>query len=292
MAYHSEDDLLSALLRHLELSAEIIAHGHYCGRWALDTSGSGRAAFHLLGEGRARVELRERAPLALGPGDFVLFPRDLWHRVVPEEAADPGATTEVLCGYFRFALRMDNPIASALPEIVHIPASTGGDYPQIASLVRLLLNEAGQASPGRQLFLDRLSDGLFVLVLRQVLASGGIGRSVLAALAEPRLAKALAALHADLARDWTVAALARSAGMSRTAFSLAFSAATGIAPMRYLIHQRLETARQLLQERGRSVAQVAEAVGYADESAFRRAFQRQFGIGPGALRRGKTGSAQ
>lgn len=290
MAYHSDSDLLSRILSGMHLRAEVFAHADYCGVWQLDTSGSGRAAFHLVGRGACWLDLgQERPPVPLNAGDMVLFPRDARHEIRADATGREGSetTTTVMCGYFDFGDQGHNPVLDALPDVIHVPAEDAADSGAVAATTRLLFAEARKRHPGRQLVLDRLSEALFVLVLRHVLERSDNRRGLLAALSDHRLARALDAMHRHPGRPWSVASLAREAAMSRTAFSVAFSERVGVPPIRYLTELRLRLADRMLRDGGLSVTEVAERAGYGDETSFRRAFSRFFGVGPGVARRGQ-----
>lgn len=295
MAFRSEPDLLSRTLSDLRLSAEIFAHAEYCGIWRLDTSGAGRAAFHLIGRGSCWLHRGGREPpVPLRSGDLILFPRDAQHEIRPARHPEEGneSITTILCGYFDFGERGHNPVLEALPEFIHVPAEHGTQAGSVESAMRLLLSEARRNEPGRQLVLDRFAEGLFVMVLRHVLAQSENQRGLLAALSDPRLAHVLDVLHRHPGQPWSVESLAHEAAMSRTAFSVTFRERVGMPPMRYLMELRMRLADRILRERRISVARAAEEVGYADETAFRRAFSRFFGVGPGVARSSRPVSAE
>ena len=142
-----------------------------------------------------------------------------------------------------------------------------------------------------QAILSRLLEVLFIQALRhRTTAEGGAepetAPGYLAALADPQLSKALAAMHREAARDWTVGELAKLAGMSRARFAAAFARRVGLAPIAYLTRWRLMKARRLLRESGLSTQEIAARCGYASLPSFTRRYKAAFGIGPGAYRRG------
>jgi len=109
----------------------------------------------------------------------------------------------------------------------------------------------------------------------------------LAALRDPFLARAVARLHADIAAAWTVDALARRVGLSRSALAERFTRVLGMPPMQYLAKWRMHVAAHELRASGKSIAQIAELVGYDSEASFTRAFKRALGVPPAAWRRGE-----
>jgi AraC-like DNA-binding protein len=132
---------------------------------------------------------------------------------------------------------------------------------------------------------------MFVLVLRHHMQQARELTGFLAALKDERIARVLTALHRAPGEDWRVDTLARAANMSRTVFAERFVGLLGQTPMQYLAAWRMHLAEQMLRERRASVAQIAERLGYQTEAAFRRAFRRVRGVGPGDVRRqARTGS--
>jgi AraC-like DNA-binding protein len=137
--------------------------------------------------------------------------------------------------------------------------------------------------------LDRLAEVMFVLVLRHHMHRAPELAGFLAAVKDERIARALTLLHRAPDKDWRVDALAREAGMSRTVFSERFTSFLGQTPMQYLASWRMHLADEMLRDSRSSVAQIAAQVGYQTEGAFRRAFKRVRGVGPGDARRKARG---
>ncbi|MEW6166846.1 MAG: AraC family transcriptional regulator [Pseudomonadota bacterium] len=303
MSESPEDDLLSSVLNAYQLRAGVYGHPRLCGIWQMGTSGHKRAAFHLVGRGNCWLHLRgDRAPEPLQGGDLVVFPHDTWHmlsgtptlqgeeNLMPEAAEGPFTT--LVCGYFEFQAGDKNPILDALPEVIVVRREQAGRHLEIIG--QLLLEEAQGESIGTRTVLDKLADTLFVMVVRQYISQMSDQRGLLAALADARLRKALAAVHRDLATPWTLEGLAQIAGMSRASFAQKFSELVGTTPIDYLTRWRMTQAELMLRDPQISVASAAERVGYETEAAFRKAFKRVHGVGPGSIRRwfrGKLNSA-
>lgn len=280
----SRDAVLSAVLGAQQLRVSIVAVADYCGRWFENEPQTPQGSFHLIDRGACRVESPKlAAPLALGAGDLVVFPRGGAHtlRARDDEAAAPFST--LICGEFHFAGEQRNPLLRALPEVFVVRAADGG--PAFRDLAQILSAAAQRRLPGQQALLDKLADSLFVMAVCVHAAQAQDPTGLLAALADPRLAKALAAIHLQPGAPWRVDSLARAAGMSRTAFAVAFAQRLGLSPFQYLTECRIGEARRLLADRRLSVAAIAEQLGYQSEAAFRRTFKRVEGVGPGELRR-------
>lgn len=260
----------------------------------------------MVAEGVCTVALDAAEPVRCGPGDLVLVPHGAPHVLsdAPGRPARPlaealsesgfdgtgpfasggsGPRTVLVCGHFTFGAGTLHPVLTGLPPLLHVRAGATRSYAWLDPVLRHLEGETRLARAGSGEIVRRLSEILLIEVLRACAEAGETG--ALAALADPQLGRALEALHADPARAWTLAALARCAGLSRTLFAERFRTRLGVSPMRYLAHWRVHKARRLLQERGCSVAEAARRVGYASESAFHRAFREQFGAAPGLWRR-------
>ena len=290
-----ETDLLSDVLHTLRLRGRIFKQGSYCGAWALDATGATGTIFHLVGRGQAWLH-REgvREPLVVRGGDLVMFPRADWHQLTGTPRREPhmrsattgeGPFTTVLCARVDFEQGAANPVLEALPSVIVVRGEDRGTSAELHALARLMLVEYEAAAAGRQGVLDRLAEAMFVLVLRHHMTREPQLSGFLGALKDERVARALTALHRRPGESWHVHALAREAGMSRTVFAERFAALLGHTPMQYLAAWRMHLAEEMLRGGRASVAQVAERLGYQTEAAFRRAFKRVRGVGPGDVRR-------
>lgn len=296
---HAPPDVLSNVLATFGFRSEVFSSPSVCGPWQINTTGLHRASFHLVSRGACWLHMRNQAPRALRGGDLVVFPNDAWHVLSAEPVLEGDATrvdpdahgplTALVCGRFEFTYGDDNPILSLLPDCILVESDAGGA--RLGALVDLLIAEALSDQPGRQAVLDKLSDALFVLVLRHHLMQQHSTTGWLAAVADPAIGPALAAMHQEPQRPWQLADLAQRAGLSRTTFSARFSALLGEPPMTYLTAWRMKLAQRLLASRSASVDLVAEQLGYDTPAAFRRAFKRVTGKTPGEVRRGETGQA-
>ena len=278
-------DVIRDLLSAYRLSARVYPELRHCGSWNLSTHGSRRCAFHLVVRGACWLHLDKGAPTRLEAGDLVIVPRDASHLLKGEDAS-------ITCGYLEFGDTRANPILEALPEIVIVRPRDEGERERVAGLIALLRTEVGdgEASPG--IVLDKIAELLLAMVLRAHLESPGERRGFLAALTDSRVGRALAAIHRQPDQRWHMDALAALAGMSRTAFAVGFSELVGAPPMHYVAALRMHRAAALLKDPRNSVAAVAGRLGYRSEAAFRRAFKRLKGVGPGALRRAHEGTPE
>lgn len=287
-----ESDVVTEMLALMHLRATVYANPRVCGHWRLDSVEHGTAVFHFVARGTAWLHLSDGTPpQALRAGDMVVFPRDLEHSLagdaqLPQVAAaqsGAGPVTELICGQFDLAQPASAMLLDALPPVLVIDGETA--IPGLSGLGRLLASEAGTCALGRQIVLDRLAEVLFVAILRYAVADLRIARGVLAGLRDPGIARALSAMTSRPGAAWSIASLAAHAGMSRTAFVQRFTALVGQPPIAWLTRLRMERGAALLADAELSVGKVAAQLGYRTEAAFRRAFKRARGIGPGAIRR-------
>lgn len=293
--------VLGDLLRTVSFRAEVFFRGKMCDDWALDTSGSGLASFHAIGAGGCWLHLRSlAAPKRLEPGDVVILPHDHPHSITPTADTEPhyGAkrfTTvlplaadapgvELLCGYIHMPTASRDLMLAAVPD--HLVAGRGDPQGrQMGRLADALFEEARQRSPAATAVVEKLADALLVKTFEIGVAGLPEPAGFYAGLAHPRIGRAIAAAWAEPARPWTVGTLAEVAAMSRSTFAEHFVRLVGKSPMDVITAWRMQLARTAL-ERGRvSVADVAQQVGYEAEAAFRKAFKRHFGFGPGEARR-------
>jgi AraC-like DNA-binding protein len=308
-------DLLSAVLRELRFESAAYRWLELGAPFRIGFDLPGLRGVHLVTHGRCELVLHDGTVEPLGAGDLVILPRGDAHvlrspgrpaqatvsgfelaRRTPGArltAGGPDPGTVVMCGAFVVG-EPDHPALRGLPRTILLRGAGGAPRPWLAPLVEALHAEAFDTGPGGDLVMARLSDALLVRALRHSAegSSGGPDHpGWLAGLRDPSVAAALEAIHADLAHPWTLAALARIAGLSRAAFAARFADRVGEPPMRYVLALRMVRARRLLLEPRATVAAVAARVGYGSDVAFAAAFKREVGVAPGAYRRAATDSA-
>jgi AraC-like DNA-binding protein len=271
-------DRLDALLRHFSLQAEMFHSGALCGLTAFEADAE-RGQLHLVRRGPVTVRNPGAAPIAVTQPSLLFYPRPLAHRFL----TDPDTGADLACAHVRFAHGGFNPLARALPSFVCLPLDALDDT---AGLLDALFEEAFVPRCGRQAVVDRLFEVVLIRILRHLMQRGLVGEGLLAGLAEPRIAASLVAMHEAPAQAWTLDALARRAGMSRSAFATRFPALVGVPPMNYLAQWRLSLAQDAL-VRGTGLKRIATDVGYGSEAALSRAFKAHCGLSPRAWRQAR-----
>ncbi|MEL6284181.1 MAG: AraC family transcriptional regulator [Pseudomonadota bacterium] len=273
------------------------------------------ARFHYAHRGSCWLSVagREQA-IFLDQGDLVIVPHGASHclmsrRFPPEDALpldtvleqasydgkgvlvfggegqpDGGGGTQLICGHFSFAPGGRHLIFDLLPDHLHIARYGETAGPWLSETLKMIGAEIEQGLPGSDLIAMRLAETILAHTLRIYLQNATAKGGPLIGFADPHIGRALAAMHADPTRAWTVELLAREAGLSRSGFANRFSAMLGITPMDYLKRWRMQIARALLATQGASVAEAAEQAGYRSEAAFSRAFKSETGYAPSAYR--------
>jgi AraC-like DNA-binding protein len=315
-------DALSEVLRALRLTSGIFLEAAFTAPWCIDSAPGkddvGRllpsaehiAIYHLVTEGRCRARLPdESAVFDLGAGDLIMFPHGDGHLlgsdlqlapVVAETLVRPSAEgglahidyggggdrTRFVCGFLACDSRLCRPLLGALPRILRVQLGDGPAAAWITSTLQHGAEETRAPRAGADAVLAKLSELLFVEAIRRYIETvPAEQRNWFAGLRDPHVGRALALLHAEPARAWTVDELGREVGLSRSALAERFAELIGEPPMQYLTRWRLALAAQALREGREPITRVAERIGYESEAAFNRAFKREFGMPPAAWRR-------
>jgi AraC-like DNA-binding protein len=199
-----------------------------------------------------------------------------------------GPTTRFLCAAYSYDRALNHPLLAALPQVLHLPAADAPPLSAVAASLLLMDTEIGRQDPGARAVVARMIDILFVQILRGWLAGdGGHTQPVSAwgtALRDPHIGAALALLHEEPARAWSMTELASAVHISRATLNRRFAELVGEPPMAYLTRWRMELAARQLRDGDTSVATAAHTVGYRSEFAFSRAFTRHHGIAPSRYR--------
>lgn len=271
------------------------------GTWAVRYSAFGQPGFCVVLEGACLLAVDGHPTVTLEQGDFVLLPTTPGFTMSSGAAAGatprydpknmPPSTGEVRHGdpsgpadvrLLGGSFTLGNPDASLLvallPALVHVRGVS-----RLALLLQLVDEEARGDGLGHTFVLARLVDILLVEALRASTTHDAPG--LLRGLGDARLAPAIRRMHAELARPWTGAELAKATAMSRSGFFERFTRVVGLTPIAYLLMWRMAVAKDLLHRSGLTITEVAERVGYRSASAFSTAFSRHFGRPPGGYAR-------
>ena len=302
-------DVLSDVLGTLGLRSRLFCRSELGAPWAMAFAASKLAHFHIVERGGAWLQTQgRRSPLALAPGDLVVIAAGQNYRLadqpglndaaaigfpatgVPERCVllrqGQGQPTSVLvCGSFSFDEAEDHPLLALLPKVMLLRAGASQSQTWLEPMTRFLSAEAAAMQPGAETIVSRLTDILFVQVMRAWLAEQPGQPSWLSGLSDPRVGPALALIHERPGDAWSVAKLAAKVGLSRSPFTVRFACVVGEPPQAYLTRVRMQRAARLIRQNHASLGQIALAVGYESESSFSKAFKRQHKITPGQFRK-------
>ncbi|MBX3228627.1 MAG: AraC family transcriptional regulator [Labilithrix sp.] len=303
----SNIDPLAAVIQLLRPQTVLSKIVSGAGRWSVRYEAHVDPGFCLMLEGSCFLDGEGIGALELTEGDFVLLPATpgftlasdlaLKPRLVPPthgEELRHGTKTgppsmRMLGGYFRFDRANADLLVKLLPSIVLVRRGDTGAA-RLCTIVELIAEETTAERPGKDLILERLVEVLLVEAMRfRPVEAAREEQGLLAGLADPALARALRRIHEDVAHRWTVAELARAAGMSRAVFAERFARKVGMPPMQYLLEWRIAIAKDVLQRDRAPLAEVAEKIGYQSASAFSTAFSRHTGCAPSAFARSGAG---
>ncbi len=299
-------DPLGAALHFMRMSGAFYCRSELTAPWGLSMPAmEGCLWFHAVLSGSCVLEGRGLRRTALSAGDFVLIADGRGHVActdrgvaAPDVTELPqqmegerfallrygggGAPSTIICGLVRFDHPAAHDLVEMMPRLLHLPPNE-----RMSGTLALIAAEAKQLQPGGETVVTRLADVLVIQALRCWLAQPEApSTGWLAALRDAQLGRALAQLHREPQKDWSVASLARASAMSRSAFAERFHALVGEPPMKYLARHRMRTAASLLREGGRTVSELAPQFGYRSEAAFSRAFKRVSGSSPGSHKPG------
>ncbi len=285
-------NVLNQLLEVLKVKANVFHNGQYCGAWAIDTSGSNLMNFHVVTKGRCLIDV-EGQTTTLSVGDAVFMPRDVQHSIRPTPECNANAneavsysmteqlgdeSTGLVCGNFTHQHPVFDRLLGQLPEVIVVKKQQSTTASKI---IELILNESMSSGQSTNFLLNRLSDSLFYVLVRDNIDTH---HGVLAAMSDPKLAKSLEFIHGHIDQTLTVDLIADNAGMSRSAFSALFKKIVQLTPAEYIIQWRMTQAYRWLVDDGISTYEAALRCSYESEASFSKAFKRVLGVGPGEAR--------
>jgi AraC-like DNA-binding protein len=320
-------DAFSETLRVVQLVGAIFINAKFTAPWCYQSPSADAAArllepgaervviFHMIMEGECFVEMEDQPPVRLVAGDTVIFPEGDAHRMTSEPGLAPaagarldevlsrrprqlaygggGPATRLVCGYLACDARLARLLLAGLPPLVRVNVRGSNAGIWLEASVRYALVEARSPRPGGGAVLAKLAEILFIEVLRLYMSEHAEGRTGwLAGVGDRVVGAALHCLHKNPAHSWTLEELAREANTSRSVLAERFRDLVGHSPMQYLTQWRMLLAANLLRRSNVPLARVAEEVGYQTDTAFSRAFRREFGLPPVAWRRNQSTLAQ
>lgn len=312
-------DTLSEALKAVRMTSALILNAEFSAPWGVTTDpaivmpllapdAERLVMYHLVIEGEAHVQIAGAPAVSLMPGDIVIIPHGDVHIFsygspprlldltddVFSNASDlslathggGGEMTRFVCGYFGCERRADRLFLAGLPQVIKVNIRGDAAGRWLEDSMRHLASEVGDTRPGNRVLLSKMAETLFIEALRRYMEQLTPEQTGwLAAAKDPVVGRALALLHRDPRHPWTAVELAAQAGASRSVIAERFAHLLGESPLGYLARWRMQLAARLLESTHSTMIQVAAEVGYESETAFSRAFSREFGLPPARYRK-------
>ncbi|MEM9089034.1 MAG: AraC family transcriptional regulator [Cyanobacteria bacterium P01_F01_bin.53] len=302
-------DPLGEVLHMLRLTGTLHCRAELTAPWGLDVPLIDECmVFEIVNSGRCWLEVDGEAPRELREGSLVLIPHGKAHTLCSDRdvAAQPlfdipvekisdryeimrhgggGEFTQITAGVVRVDRSAIGNLLALFPKVLQIDA-WDDESGWLQSTLRFITQEARDLKPGGETVITRLTDILIIQLIRTWVDSvSGADQGWLAALRDEQIGQALVLIHREPQHPWTVASLASTVNMSRSAFSARFTELVGQPAIGYLTRWRMQLAHNLICETKLSLAAIASRVGYDSEAAFSRAFKRMYRVPPGRIRR-------
>jgi len=303
------DDPLGETLHHLHLSGVMYSQCEFTEPWGLELPElPGKLMFHVVTSGECWIEIDGFEPRLLAPGDLALVPHGDGHRLVSGpgvsvvklfDLSDPdsslryeilrqgggGPQTSVICTTFSYDEPMARNLISVLPRCIVLDASSGPHAAWVLGALEVMSAESRGRGLGGEVVVSRLADILLIQAIRIWIERDDAGEAGwLSALRDARIGRAIALVHREPERSWSVASLADEVAMSRSAFAGRFTQIAGETPMQFVTRWRMQCAEAMLRQGDTTVSELAGRLGYRSDAAFSRAFKRQMGVSPGSIR--------
>ena len=298
-------DILAEVLDRVRLGGTLLFHFELGHPWSLALPERPYALFHYLSRGSATVALEQGRELRMTEGDFVVLTRGEPHVIYSDRRTKPFSVLDLkrspaqlgvvrhggsapplatmICGNFTVARPSRGSVLELLPPVLLLKPTEDGEWLEV--ILRRMVSESALERPGQSVALSRLTEVLFVEVLRSWTKSLGPGEGGwLGAMADPHIGPALQLIHERPDRPWTLGELGHRVGLGRSAFSARFTKLVGQSMYRYLIARRMAEAAFLLETSDEGIARIAIRVGYETAAAFSKLFHRHHGLSPGRYR--------
>jgi AraC-like DNA-binding protein len=298
-------DILTQVLDRVRLGGTLLFHFELGHPWHLELPARPYALFHYLSQGSATLALEQGQEIQITEGDFVVMTRGESHVFYSDRRAEPLRIMEIarssprlefvrhgsrakplstmLCGNFRVSRPMFGSVLELLPPVLLLKPTA--DRGWLEAILRRMISEAALERPGQGVALSRLTEVLFVEVLRSWIASLSPGQGGwIGAISDPYIGPALKLIHESPEQLWMLSDLGRRVGLGRSAFSARFTKLVGQSMHRYVIERRMAEAAFLLETSDEPIARIASRVGYETAAAFSKLFNRHHGLSPGRYR--------
>ena len=305
-------DPLGEVLHMLRLTGTLHCRAELTAPWGLDVPQIDECmVLEIVNAGRCWIDVDGEAPRELHEGSLILMPHGTNHTLrsdgdvmalplfdIPGEKISDryeimrhgggGDFAQITAGVVRVDRSAVGNLLALFPKVLQIDA-WDDESGWLQSTLRFIAQEARDLKPGGETVITRLTDILIIQLIRTWVESvSGADQGWLAALWDEQIGQALVLIHREPQHPWTVASLASTVNMSRSAFSARFTELVGQPTMGYLTGWRMQLAHTLIRETSLSLAEIADRIGYESDAAFSRAFKRMYDVPPGSIRRSES----
>jgi AraC-like DNA-binding protein len=298
-------DILAEVLDRIRLGGTLFFHFELGHPWSLALPARPYALFHYLSRGSATLALEQGGEIRMTEGDFVVVTRGEPHLIYSDRRAKPlpildldrplarlgvvrhGGNTPplstMICGNFTVSRPSRGSVLELLPRLLLLKPAEDGEW--LEAILQRMVSESALERPGQDVALSRLTEVLFVEVLRSWMKSLRPGEGGwLGAMADPHIGPALQLIHEQPDQPWSLRDLGHRVGLGRSAFSARFTKLVGQPMHRYLIARRMAEAAFLLETSDEGIGRIANRVGYETAAAFSKLFHQHHGLSPGRYR--------
>ncbi len=296
------DDFFSEVLDSLQLETALYFKESFSAPWGVQIEAGAFSQFHIVTRGQCQIAVKaQEQVIDLGPGDMVLFPKSVTHRIGSGDHQQdlPGVEvlryirakknpfagssidTTVICGHYSFDRDIIHPFVDQLPGLILLRRENYTFRDTLDVILQMIIREMDQKNPGSERVVLRLAEVLLIKIINHHYTHSASPNFV----SDPVVRKALQFMHHDFSKEWKINGLAKAIGTSRTLLFSRFKSAIGLSPMQYLSNWRMIQAKRLLKKSNLSISEITDLVGYQSESSFGRAFRSHHKISPSQYRR-------
>lgn len=302
-------DLLSDILSTLKLRGNLYFRTDLSEPWGIYVPAERNIArFHVVINGSCWLGIGDdEEPFCLSEGDLAVVPHGNSHRLMDVQDAQclsleevlaeqkytgegvlryggSGEKTTLVCGYFSFDEDIVHPLIEFLPSKIHVKGSDNLNFLWLDKVMNFMGSESEAGYLGARAIMERLSEILFIQVIRAYSENASEKIGYLVALGDSNISHALQRIHREPERRWTLQELSRIAGLSRSSFAEKFKSLMGMPAMEYVTNWRMSLALVALKDSQKTIVEIGEEIGYQSEASFSTAFKRQFGKPPSFFR--------
>ena len=298
-------DILAQVLDRVRLGGTLLFHFELGHPWHLELPARPYALFHYLSQGSATLAVGQGQEIQMTEGNFVVITRGEPHVLYSDRQAEPLRIMDIdrssprlgvvrhgsrakplstmICGNFTVSRPLFGSVLELLPPVLLLKQTADSGW--LEAILRRMVTESALERPGQRVAISRLTEVLFVEVLRSWIASLSPGQGGwLGAISDPHIGPALKLIHENPERPWTLSELGHRVGLGRSVFSARFTKLVGQSMHRYVIERRMAEAAFLLETSDEPIARIASRVGYETAAAFSKLFHRHHGLSPGRYR--------